>query len=90
MKNLLKLNDNIIIREEDKMIFSAQKMQMYKFNDKGFNLVKIICDMKKIYKEDLFDMINKSDDYTEEEFNNIINKMIKYNIISLEEIEKQS
>ena len=32
--NLIKLNKNIIIREEDKMIFSANDMKIYKFNNK--------------------------------------------------------
>ncbi len=89
MNNLLKMNSNIIMREKDKMIFSAQKMQMYKFNDKGFNVIKVLYDKQEINKEDLFNIINKIDNYTEEEFNNIINKMKEYNIIILDKEQLQ-
>ena len=71
------------------MIFSAQKMQMYKFNDKGFNVIKVLYDKQEINKEDLFNIINKIDNYTEEEFNNIINKMKEYSIIILDKEQLQ-
>lgn len=79
--NLIRLNKNIIIREEDKMIFSANDMKIYKFNNKGFILINEIKKHNEISKNDLFELINTLDNFTDEEYENLINKMIKYNIV---------
>lgn len=85
--NLIKLNKNIIIREEDKMIFSANDMKIYKFNNKGFILINEIKKHNKISKNDLFELINTIDNFTDEEYENLINKMIKYNIVKYDEFK---
>lgn len=85
--NLIKLNKNIIIREEDKMIFSANDMKIYKFNNKGFILINEIKKHNEISKNDLFELINTLDNFTDEEYENLINKMIKYNIVIYDELK---
>ena len=85
--NLIKLNKNIIIREEDKMIFSANDMKIYKFNNKGFILINEIKKHNEISKKDLFELINTIDNFTDEEYENLINKMIKYNIVRYDGIK---
>lgn len=85
--NLIKLNKNIIIREEDKMIFSANDMKIYKFNNKGFILINEIKKHNEISKNDLFELINTIDNFTDEEYENLINKMIKYNIVRYDGIK---
>ncbi len=85
--NLIKLNKNIIIREEDKMIFSANDMKIYKFNNKGFILINEIKKHNEISKNDLFELINTIDNFTDEEYENLINKMIKYNIVKYDELK---
>lgn len=85
--NLIKLNKNIIIREEDKMIFSANDMKIYKFNNKGFILINEIKKHNEISKNDLFELINTLDNFTDEEYENLINKMIKYNIVKYDEFK---
>ena len=42
MKKFLQINKKIIIRDSDKIIFSARDMKIFKFNDKGFEIVKTI------------------------------------------------
>ncbi len=34
-----KLNNNMVIREEDRSIFDATRFAIYKFNQKGFSLL---------------------------------------------------
>lgn len=85
--NLIRLNKNIIIREEDKMIFSANDMKIYKFNNKGFILINEIKKHNEISKNDLFELINTIDNFTDEEYENLINKMIKYNIVKYDELK---
>ena len=79
MKKYLKINDSLILREEDSMLFSAKNMQIYKFNDKGFDVVKTIIDNKELTKDDLYAKLK--DNYTEEELNNLLDKMINTNIV---------
>ena len=69
----------MIIREEDKMIFSAKKMQIYKFNDKGFNVVNFINNNERVSIDSLLEALKE--DYTEDELQSIVNKMIDNNII---------
>ncbi len=83
MKNYLKINENLIIREEDKMLFSAKNMQIYKFNEKGYEVVKIINSKGEIREEELFSLLKEK--YTEDELKNLINKMVENNIIELYE-----
>ena len=83
MKNYLKINENLIIREEDKMLFSAKNMQIYKFNEKGYEVVKIINSKGEISEEELLSLLKEK--YTEDEIKNLINKMVKNNIIELYE-----
>ena len=79
MKKYLKINNSLILREEDSMLFSAKNMQIYKFNDKGFDVVKTIIDNKELTKDDLYAKLK--DNYTEEELNNLLDKMINTNIV---------
>ena len=79
MKKYLKINDSLILREEDSMLFSAKNMQIYKFNDKDFDVVKTIIDNKELTKDDLYAKLK--DNYTEEELNNLLDKMINTNIV---------
>ena len=83
MKNYLKINENLIIREEDKMLFSAKNMQIYKFNEKGYEVIKIINSKGEIREEELFSLLKEK--YTEDELKNLINKMVENNIIELYE-----
>ena len=86
MNGYLTINSKIIVRDSDKMIFSAKEMKIYKFNDKGYNVVKILYENKKILKSLLFEKINDVDIYSEKEFNDLIKKMLDCNII-IEESE---
>lgn len=73
------INEKMILREEDKMVFSAHDMKIYKFNEKGFKVVKLIHDNKQISRKKLFSLLDK--DYTNEEIDNLITKMKNNNII---------
>lgn len=86
MKIFLLINKNFIIRESDKMIFSAKDMKIFKFNERGFLVVKTIDKANKIEKQELFNLLKKSDNYSDEELTKIINKMLKNKIIIQEEI----
>ena len=79
MKNCLQMNNNFIIRDEDKMLFSAKDMKIYRFNEKGFELIKKINNGNKIDIDELFNQIN--DKYGREEYDNFIKKMAENNII---------
>ena len=86
MNTYLTIDANLIMREKEKMLFSAKNMKIYKFNDRGFNILKILYDNKKITKSELLNLVNASEYYSEEEFNNLIDKMLSAKII-LEENE---
>ncbi len=79
MKKFLKLNDKLIIRDDDKMLFSAHKMQIYKFNDRGFKIVSAIKNNIPISLEHLMQLLK--DEYTDIEINDFIKKMIDNNIV---------
>ena len=79
MKELLKINDQLIIREEDKMLFSASNMKIYKFNEKGFKLIKAIQEKGKVSYKDLSETFNK--EFEDEELKNIVNKMIENKVL---------
>ena len=79
MKELLKINDQLIIREEDKMLFSASNMKIYKFNEKGFKLIKAIQENGKVSYKDLSETFNK--EFEDEELKNIVNKMLENKVL---------
>ena len=80
MKKFLQINKKIIIRDSDKIIFSARDMKIFKFNDKGFEIVKTIIQYKDgIEKKELFALLKKN--YSLEELEHIIQKMIDNKII---------
>ena len=53
--NRLKLNDKLIIRETDKIAFSAKNMKIYKFNEKGFKVLLLLKDNKLSFENLLLD-----------------------------------
>lgn len=83
MKKYLKMNKKCIIREVDKMIFSAKDMKIFKFNNKGFDVANAIFEADGIEEEELFDRLKET--YSKEEFERIINKMLDNRIIVIEE-----
>lgn len=83
MEKFLKINDNMIIREEDNMIFSAKDMKIYKFNEKGFLIINTIINNNKITVNKLSSLLK--DNYTQEEISDLINKMVDNNIVVYEE-----
>ena len=39
---MFKLSNNLVVREDDKSMFSLDKMEIYEFNDAGFAAIMII------------------------------------------------
>lgn len=83
MKRYLKINNKFIIRKADKIIFSAKDMKIFKFNNKGFDIVNAICETDGIEETKLFEKLN--DTCSKEEFEQLINKMLDNKIITIEE-----
>ena len=83
MKKYLKINEKMIVREDDNMVFSAKNMKIYKFNEKGFKVVNTINNNSKLTKDELYEILKE--EYTKEEFDNLINKMMDNNIIVVNE-----
>lgn len=81
MKRLLKIDNNMIMREKDKMIFSAKKMKIFKFNDRGFLIVKLLYVNKIIEERELFNMANNIEEISEEEFIYFIDKLIDSKVV---------
>lgn len=79
MKTFLEINKNFIVRDIDKMIFSAKDMKIFKFNTSGFDIVNFILTQGKIEKEKLFEQLK--DKYSYNELEKILEKMIAYNIV---------
>lgn len=79
MNKYLKINDKMIIREEDSMIFSAKDMKIFKFNEKGFKVIELINEKEKLTKEELLTLLGK--DFSLEELDTIVNKMIDNKIV---------
>ena len=81
MKTFIEINKNFIIRDIDKMIFSAKDMKIFKFNTGGFDIANFIATQGKIEKEKLFEQLQ--DKYSHDELEKILEKMIAYNIVLL-------
>ena len=79
MGKFLKINEKMIIRDEDKMVFSAKNMKIFKFNDKGYRIVELINKNNRVEKDNILSLLDS--EYSKEEFNHLIDKMIDNEII---------
>ena len=79
MKKYLKINKQLILREDDKMLFSAKDMKIYKFNDDSYKIIKYIIDRGNITEEEI--ITHFKDKYDLTSINYIIKKMIENSVI---------
>ena len=74
----LKLNDNLIVRDEDGTLFNFEEFRVHQFNDLGIDLISILKE-EKTKNEWL--LLAKDMKVSEEDFNFFYNKCIESDII---------
>lgn len=87
MNEIIKLNNDLVCREDDNAFFDAVNFKVYKFNDAGFKLLSILGDKKMDLTAWKKAALSKGVDLTD--FENFVTKCEKYKIV-LPQNESQS
>lgn len=74
------INQDLVIRDEDRALFSLSKMEIYKFNEEGYEILKFIygepVDYNEIYNHSTH-IIGQNKDYLDA----FLEKMLDNDII---------
>jgi hypothetical protein len=71
-----KINEKLVVREQDNTLFNAHNFQLYKFNRTGFSILKKIEEGTK-NPDTTTDLIDQSN----EEIKQFIDKCVKHEIL---------
>lgn len=78
---MYKINEELIIRDDDKSLFSLENMEVYEFNEIGFKVIKIISEQKLDNYNDLEKQISDIDGADTTDMKDFFDALLKHKIV---------
>ena len=80
---MYKFNSKLVVRENDKSVFSLDNMEIYEFNEAGFNAILIVRDADEagITYQEWYEKAKDLPNFIDEDLEEFWQNLVKYKIV---------